>query len=104
MRVSTWMAVCLWEAGLTRAFGEPSGFLSSAGQDNSPKVHERRDTADALSDYCQDVFQREKSHPMRLIYAARRVSEATDSYDFICSVTTLFAPYRRPNEFLHYDN
>src|SRR5262245_47025517 len=63
-------------------------------QDNSPKVHERRETADALSDYCQDVFQREKSHPMRLIYAARRVSEATDSYDFIYSVTTLFTQLR----------
>src|SRR5262245_33934807 len=31
---------------------------------------------------------------MRLIYAARRVSEATGSYDFIYSVTTLFAQLR----------
>jgi hypothetical protein len=31
---------------------------------------------------------------MRLIDAAQRVSEATDSYDFIYSVTTLFAQLR----------
>ena len=31
---------------------------------------------------------------MRLIYAARRVSEVTGSYDFIYSVTTLFAQLR----------
>ena len=44
---------------------------------------------DALFGDYQDMVQREKTHPMGLIRAAGRISEATGSHDFIYPVTTL---------------
>jgi len=40
-------------------------------------------------------FQQEKTHPMRLIDAAWHVSETTGSRDFIHSVLSLFARYKK---------
>jgi hypothetical protein len=43
-------------------------------------------TVEALFGDYQDMVQREKTHPMRLIGAAGRISEATGSHDFIYSL------------------
>jgi hypothetical protein len=40
-KASTWMAVCLWEEVLTRAIGEPPGFLSQASRDNPPNAYDQ---------------------------------------------------------------